>query len=109
MAKKLLDPIHPGEILNEDLLKPMGISKYRLAKETGMPADRIGKIISGQRSITADTALRLAAFFRMTPQFWMNAQAHYDLEVARRQMAKQVPAAKIASPRAESPRRRKSA
>jgi len=73
-------PVHPGEILELEFLGPMGLSKYRLAKETGMPADRVGKIIQGVRGITADTALRLARFFGTSAAFWMNLQARYDLE-----------------------------
>jgi antitoxin HigA-1 len=83
-------PIHPGEVLAEEFLEPLGISQYRLAKQTGMPADRIGKIVSGSRSVTADTALRLAAFFGTTPAFWLNLQAHYDLEVASDQHGKAI-------------------
>lgn len=75
-------PLHPGIILLEDFLQPMGISQYRLAKDTSVPARRINEIVHGKRSITADTALRLGKFFNMTPQFWMNLQSRYDLEVA---------------------------
>lgn len=83
MARRDLPPIHPGEILGEDFLKPMGITPYKLAKEIHVGAIRISEIIHGNRSITADTALRLARFFNMSAEFWMNAQAHYDLEAAR--------------------------
>jgi addiction module HigA family antidote len=76
-------PVHPGEILSEEFLLPLGITKYRLAKDTGMPADRVGRLVRGTRSVTADTALRLAAYFKTTAEFWMNLQARYDLEVAR--------------------------
>jgi len=76
-------PVHPGEILSEEFLVPMGISMYRLAKDTGMPPDRVGRLVQGTRAFTADTALRLAAYFRTTAEFWMNLQARYDLEVAR--------------------------
>ncbi len=75
-------PVHPGEILRHEFLEPLGLTKYRLAKATGMPADRVGKLVQGTRAVTADTALRLARFFGTTPAFWMNLQAHYDLEVA---------------------------
>jgi addiction module HigA family antidote len=78
-----LAPIHPGEILLEDFLKPMEITQYRLAKSIGVSPQRIGEIVSGKRSITADTALRLAKFFGTDPESWMNLQAHYDLEIAR--------------------------
>lgn len=76
-------PVHPGEILREEFLEPLGISMYRLAKDTGMPADRVGRLVQGTRAFTADTALRLAAYFKTTAEFWMNLQARYDLEVAR--------------------------
>lgn len=74
---------HPGEILLEDFLKPMGITQYRLAKEIGVSQRRIGQICSGQRAITPDTALRLAIFFGTDAQSWVNLQAHYDTEQAR--------------------------
>ncbi len=77
-----LKPIHPGEVLQHEFLEPLGISKYRLAKATGMPADRVGKIVQGRRAITADTALRLARLFGTSAAFWMNLQMRYDLEVA---------------------------
>ena len=77
------EPIHPGEILLEEFLQPMGISQYRLAKDVNVPARRINEIVHGKRSITADTALRLSRYFGMTEQFWMNLQSHYDLEVAK--------------------------
>jgi addiction module HigA family antidote len=80
--KRDMSPVHPGEILLEDFLKPMGITQYRLAKSIGVPQRRIGEIVAGKRSITADTALRLARFFGTDAQTWMNLQAHYDLEMA---------------------------
>jgi len=76
-----LPPIHPGEILMEEFLEPMGISQYRLAKDISVPPRRINEIVHGNRSITADTALRLGRFFGMSPQFWLNLQTRYDLEV----------------------------
>ncbi len=76
-------PVHPGEILREEFLGPLEITMYRLAKDTGMPADRVGRLVRGSRAFSADTALRLAAYFKTTPEFWMNLQARYDLEVAR--------------------------
>ena len=82
MAKKL-DPIHPGEILLEEFLRPMGISQYRLAKEISVPPRRINEIVHGKRAISADTALRLSMFFGMSERFWINLQARYDLEVAK--------------------------
>jgi len=69
--------VHPGEILNEEFLKPMGISQYRLAKDIGVPARRINEIVNGQRAITGDTALRLGRYFRMAAEFWVNLQGHY--------------------------------
>ena len=80
MSKKL-PPIHPGEILIEEFLEPMGISQYRLAKDISVPPRRINEIVHGKRSITADTALRLGRFFGMSPQFWLNLQSRYDLEM----------------------------
>ena len=79
MAKRDFDPIHPGEILLEEFLNPMGITQYRLAKDISVPQRRIGEIVQGKRSITADTALRLGRFFGMEAQFWLNLQARYDL------------------------------
>ena len=80
--KKKMAPIHPGEILAEEFLTPLGISQYRLAKDISVPARRINEIVHGQRSITADTALRFGRYFNMSPQFWLNLQAHYDLDEA---------------------------
>ena len=80
---KRMPPVHPGEVLREDLLKELGISEYRLAKDIGVPPLRINQIVKGKRSITADTALRLSRYFGTSAEFWMNLQAHYDLEVAR--------------------------
>ena len=81
MAKKKLDPIHPGEILSEEFLAPLEITQYRLAKDITVPPRRINEIVQGKRGISADTALRLAAYFGTTERFWINLQAHYDLEV----------------------------
>jgi addiction module HigA family antidote len=83
MSNKLLPPIHPGEILLEEFLKPMGVSQYRLAKAISVPARRINEIVHGKRAITADTALRLSRYFGMTDRFWLNLQTRYDLEVER--------------------------
>ena len=82
MAKRKFAPVHPGEVLAEDFLKGLEISQYRLAKGIGVSARRINEIVQGKRGITADTALRLAKFFAMEAQFWMNLQSHFDLEVA---------------------------
>jgi addiction module HigA family antidote len=78
---KKLKPIHPGEILMEEFLRPIGISQYRLAKDISVPPRRINEIVHGRRSVTADTALRFGRFFGMSPQFWLNLQTRYDLEV----------------------------
>ncbi len=75
-------PIHPGEVLRFDFLEPLGLSQYRLAKDTGMPADRVARLVKGTRAFTADTALRLARYFGTSPDLWMNLQARYDLETA---------------------------
>ena len=83
MSDKRLPPIHPGEILLEEFLKPMGISQYRIAKATSVPARRINEIVHGKRSITADTALRLSKYFGMSDRFWMNLQMRYDLELEK--------------------------
>ena len=82
MAEQRIPPVHPGEVLLEDFLKPMGLSQYRLAKALGVPPQRIGDIVHGRRAVTADTALRLGRFFNMEAQFWLNLQARHDLEVA---------------------------
>jgi addiction module HigA family antidote len=86
--EKLLPSIHPGEILLEEFLKPLGISQYRLAKDMNVPARRINEIVHGKRAITADTALRLGKFFNMSPQFWMNLQTRYELEKAEDRLRK---------------------
>jgi addiction module HigA family antidote len=82
MPRKI-KPIHPGEILLEEFLKPMGISQYRLAKDISVPPRRINEIVHGKRAITADTALRLSRYFGMTEHFWMNLQSRYELEVEK--------------------------
>jgi len=79
-----LPPIHPGEVLLEDFMKPLGISQYRLAKDIGVPALRISQIVRGKRAITADTAMRLARYFGTSPDVWLRLQARYDLEKAQR-------------------------
>ncbi len=80
MKSKLLANITPGEILDEEFLKPMAITQYRLAEDIGVPSRRINEIVKGRRAITADTALRLGRYFRMSPEFWLNLQSHYELE-----------------------------
>ncbi len=83
MSKTKLAPIHPGEILMEEFLKPMEISQYRLAKDINVPARRINEIVQGKRSITPDTALRLSKYFGLSERFWVNLQARYDLETEK--------------------------
>ncbi len=80
---KQLTPIHPGEILKEEFLAPLHITEYRLAKDIKVPARRINEIVHGLRSITADTALRLAKYFNVSAEFWMNLQAKYELETTK--------------------------
>ena len=77
-----MPPVHPGEILSEDFLKPMALSQTQLALATGMPQSRVQAIVAGRRGITADTAIRLAAFLGNTPQFWLNCQTSYELDMA---------------------------
>ena len=83
MADKVFAPIHPGEILQEEFLRPLGLSQNQVALAIGVPARRINEIVLGKRAITADTALRLGRYFGMDAQFWVNLQSHYELEVAR--------------------------
>jgi addiction module HigA family antidote len=87
MSKRELPPIHPGEILLEEFLKPMGISQYRLAKDISVDPRRINEIVHGKRAITADTALRLGRYFGTSARFWINLQSHYDLEVQEMELA----------------------
>lgn len=82
-----LKPVTPGELLREEFLKPMGLSNYRLAKEIGVPAQRIGAIVAGKRAITADTDLRLCRFLGLSNGYWLRAQAAYDTEVAQEALA----------------------
>ncbi len=83
MKKEKLAPVHPGEILMEEFLKPLGISQYRLAKDINVPARRVNEIVQGKRSISADTALRLSRYFNLSERFWLNLQARYDLETQK--------------------------
>jgi len=83
MPRRKLTSVHPGEILLEEFLKPLGITQYRVAKDISVPPRRINEIVHGKRSITADTALRLARYFGTSERFWLNLQAHYDLEVEK--------------------------
>lgn len=88
--EKRLSPIHPGEILLEEFLKPLDMSMNQLAIELRVPASRINAIVEGERSISADTALRLGHYFGISPEFWINLQATYDLRVARRELEEQI-------------------
>ncbi|MBI3850773.1 MAG: HigA family addiction module antidote protein [Verrucomicrobia bacterium] len=90
MKTKLLSNITPGEILDEEFLKPMGITPSRLAKDLCVPPRRINEILNGLRAITADTALRLGRYFAMSPEFWLNLQSHYDLEQEQERLAKRL-------------------
>jgi antitoxin HigA-1 len=83
MSIKTMPPIHPGEILSEEFLKPLNISQYRLAKDISVPARRINEIVHGKRAISANTALRLSRYFRLSERFWLNLQTRYDLEVEK--------------------------
>ena len=96
MARKL-DPIHPGEILLEEFMKPLAISINGLARDLGVPANRVHGIVRGTRAITADTALRLAAYFRMSPATWLKLQADYDLRLAEQTIGAEI--AKAVRPR----------
>jgi addiction module HigA family antidote len=86
MATRKIPPIHPGEILLEEYLKPLGLSQYRLAKDITVPARRVNEIVHGKRAITADTALRLARFFGTSDRFWLNLQTRYDLEIEKERL-----------------------
>ncbi|PIU26538.1 HigA family addiction module antitoxin [Candidatus Aquicultor secundus] len=90
MGNKKIEPIHPGEILLEEFLKPMGISQYRLAKDINVPARRINEIIHGKRSVSVDTALRLSRYFSLSERFWLNLQTRYDIEVQKDKLDKRI-------------------
>ena len=87
---KTLPPVHPGEVLLEDFMKPLGLSRYRVAKDIGVPTLRISQIVKGERAISPDTALRLARYFDTSPDVWLRLQTAYDLEVAQRQIGARV-------------------
>jgi addiction module HigA family antidote len=87
VSRKKAPPIHPGEILFEEYLEPLGISQYRLAKDISVPPRRINEIVHGKRSISADTALRLARYFGTSERFWLNLQIHHDLEIEKDRLA----------------------
>ncbi len=90
MKSKQLANITPGEILEEDFLKPMKLSQYRLAKDIGVPPRRINEIVKGKRAITADTALRFGRYFKMSAEFWLNLQTHFDLEVESERLGRRL-------------------
>lgn len=90
MAKKTLNPVHPGEILLEEFLTPMAISQYRLAKDIHVPPRRINEIVHGKRAITADTALRFSLYFGTSAEFWTNLQSAYELDVARQEIGEKL-------------------
>lgn len=90
MSKEKLTPVHPGEILFEEFMNPLGLSQYRVSKDIGVQARRINEIVHGKRAVTADTALRLARYFGTSEGFWMNLQGHYDLEMAKDRMGDRV-------------------
>jgi addiction module HigA family antidote len=90
VKSRLLANITPGEILQEDFLKPMHLSQYRLAMDIGVPPRRINEIVKGTRAVTADTALRLGRYFKMSAQYWLNLQTHYDLEIEQKRLGKRL-------------------
>ncbi len=87
---KKLAPVHPGEVLLQEFLEPLEVSQYRLAKDIRVPPRRINEIVHGARAVSADTALRLARYFGVSAQFWMNLQAHYDLEVQQDRVGREI-------------------
>lgn len=89
-AEKIMAPVRPGELLREEFLEPMGITAYRLAKDIGVPEQRIGAIVREQRGISADTALRLSCYFGMSESYWTNAQAHYERERVKDRVGKEI-------------------
>ena len=99
----VMAPVHPGEILLEEFLKPLAVSQYKLAKEIGVPARRINEIVHGQRRISADTALRLARFFGTSERFWINLQSRYDMEIERTGSATRSTASARSRPPADCP------
>jgi addiction module HigA family antidote len=90
MMDETLSPIHPGEILLEDFMKPLGLSQYRLAHDIGVTPIRISQIVNGERSITVDTAMRLARYFGTSPALWLRLQVRYDLEVAEKELSEKI-------------------
>src|SRR5438132_467866 len=90
MPRLKLAPVHPGEILLEEFLRPLGLSQYRLTKDVSVPARRINEIVRGTRAVSADTALRLARYFATSERFWLNLQARYDLEIEKDRLGKRL-------------------
>lgn len=90
MVHGKIDPVHPGEMLLEEFLQPMGITQYRLAKEIGVPQRRISEIVHGRRAVTADSDLRLCRFLGLSDGYWLRLQAHYDMAIARDRLAADV-------------------
>ena len=90
MPRKRLPPVHPGEVLLEEFLEPLGLTQYRVAKDLSVPARRINEIVHGTRAVSADTALRLARYFGTSDRFWLNLQAAYDLDVERDRLGKRL-------------------
>jgi addiction module HigA family antidote len=90
MPRQKLAPVHPGEILLEEFLRPLGLSQYRLAKDLSVPPRRINEIVRGTRAVTADTALRLARYFGTSERFWLNLQTRYDLEVEKDRLGRRL-------------------
>lgn len=90
MPRRTMAPVHPGEILQEEFLTPLGITQSRLAKDVSVPARRINEIVRGEHAISADTALRLARYFGTSERFWLNLQASYDLEVAKDRLGRRL-------------------
>jgi addiction module HigA family antidote len=89
-AEKVVAPVHPGELLREEFLEPMRVTAYRLAKDIGVPEQRIGAIVREQRGISADTALRLSRYFGMSESYWTNAQAHYEREMVKDEVGEEI-------------------
>lgn len=90
MAKRDIKPVHPGKLLAEEFMRPTGVTQYRLAKDTGLSPIQVSLIVRGKRAVTAETALRLGRFFGTSPEFWMNAQAHYDLLLAEAKLSRSI-------------------
>lgn len=90
LAKEFIEPITPGELLSEEFLVPLGLTKYRIAKDIGVPAQRIGEIVAGRRAITADTDLRLCKYFGLSTGYWLRVQSQYEMEITRRKIQSQL-------------------